>query len=91
MTRAFQSTKRANVDLELYTVGRGFELAGDLSSNNNCSYYVRAVKAFQEEMQFIKGDGYTDFGQPIQLGPVRGKNEETLERVKAKFAKAEFK
>lgn len=75
-------------DIELYTVGRGFESAGDLSTNNSCLYYGRAIKAFEEEMPFIRGDSLTAYGKTIPLAPVRQDNEKALERVKAKFAKA---
>jgi hypothetical protein len=80
--------QKNSVDLELYTVGRGFELAGDLSTNNRCLYYRRAAKAFEEEMPFIQGDSYTAFGKTTALAPVRQDNEKALERVKAKLAKA---
>ncbi len=79
--------QKGNIDLELYTVGRGFESAGDLSTNNRCSYYGRAVKAFEEELPFIQGDSFTAYGKTIPLAPVRQENEKALERVKAKFAK----
>jgi hypothetical protein len=75
------------IDLELYTVGRGFELAGDLSTNG-CLYYGRAVKAFEEEKPFIQGDSYTAYGKTTALAPVRQDNEKALQRAKAKLAKA---
>ena len=83
--------RKDDVDLELYVVGRGFELAGDLSTNDNCLYYGRAVKAFEEEFPFIKGDSYTAYGKTVPLAPVRQENEKALERVKAKSDKASCK
>jgi len=80
--------QKNDVDIELYNVGRGFELAGDLSSNNRCLYYGRAVKAFEEERPFIQGDSYTAYGKTIPLAPVRQENESALERAKTKFEKA---
>ena len=77
-----------DVDVELYSVARGFEAAGDLSTRNGCLYYGRAVKAFEQEMPFIKGDSFTAYGKTIPLAPVRKENEQALERVKAKFTKA---
>jgi hypothetical protein len=76
------------IDLELYEVGRGFEEAGDLSATDNCLYYARAVKAFDEEVSFIQGDGYTAYGKTIPLEPVRQQNEKALERVKLKSTNA---
>ena len=83
--------QKNNIDLELYTVGRGFELAGDLSTNDSCLYYRRAVKAFEEEMPFIQGDSYTAYGKTTKLAPVRQENKKALERVKVKFEKAACK
>jgi tetratricopeptide (TPR) repeat protein len=80
--------QKNEVDLELYTVGRGFESAGDLSTSNSCLYYGRAVKAFEEERPFIQGDNFTAYGHTTSLAPVRQENEKALERVGAKFAKA---
>ena len=76
------------MDIELYSAGRGFEMAGDLSTTNGCLYYARAVKAFEEEVSFIQGDSYTAYGKTIPLEPVRQENQKALERVKAKFTKA---
>jgi hypothetical protein len=83
--------QKNDIDLELYTVGRGFESAGDLSTNDSCSYYRRTLKAFEEERPFIQGNSYTAYGKTIQLAPVRQENEKALERVKVKFDKAACK
>jgi hypothetical protein len=80
--------QKSDIDIELYTVGRGFESAGDLSTNNTCLYYGRAIKDFEEEIPFIRGDSLTGYGKTIPLAPVRQENTKALERVKAKFAKA---
>jgi hypothetical protein len=80
--------QKGEIDLELYEAGRGFEMAGDLSTTDSCLYYARAVKAFEEEVSFIQGDNYTAYGRTTPLEPVRQDNEKALERVKAKFTKA---
>jgi len=80
--------KKGTVDVELYEVGRGFERAGDLSTNDRCLHYGRAVKAFEEEVQFIQGDSYTAYGHTTPLAPVRQENQKALERVKSKIDKA---
>jgi len=80
--------KRGVVDVELYEVGRGFERAGDLSTNDSCSYYSRAVRAFEEEFQFIQGDSDTSYGHTTPLAPVRQENRKALERVQSKIEKA---
>lgn len=80
--------KKGPVDVELYEVGRGFEYAGDLSTHDSCLYYGRAVKAFEEEVQFIQGDSYTAYGHTTPLAPVRQDNEKALERAKSKLDKA---
>lgn len=74
------------VDIELYSVGRGFEAAGDLSTTNRCPYYARAVKLFEEEMPLIQGDSVTAYGHTTPLAPVRQENEKALQRVKAKVS-----
>jgi len=83
--------QKNDIDLELYTVGRGFELAGDLSTNGSCLYYRRAVKAFEEHKPFIQAYTYTPYCKTTQLAPVRQENEKALERVKVKFEKAACK
>ena len=83
--------QKKDVDIELYSVGRGFEAAGDLSTRDGCLYYGRAVKAFEQEVPFIQGDSFTAYGKTIPLAPVRKENEQALVRVKAKFAKANCK
>jgi hypothetical protein len=80
--------KMGAVDIELYEVGLGFERAGDLSTHDSCLYYGRAVKAFEDEVQFIQGDSYTAYGSTVPLAPVRQGNDKALERVKSKFDKA---
>ena len=80
--------RKENIDIELYTAGRGFEAAGDLSTTNSCLYYGRAVSAFEEETQFIQRDSLTAYGKTIPLAPVRKENEKALERVKTKLANA---
>jgi hypothetical protein len=76
--------QKQNIDTELYTVGRGFESAGDLSTKNRCLYYERAVKAFEEEVPFIQGDNFTEYGHTTPLAPIRQENEKSLQRVKSK-------
>lgn len=83
--------QKSDIDIELYSVGRGFELAGDMSTNDSCLYYGRAVKSFEGEVPFIQGDSYTAYGKTIPLAPVRQENDKALERVKAKFNKASCK
>jgi hypothetical protein len=68
-----------------------YEYAGDLSTHDSCLYYGRAVKDFEQEFQFIQGDSYTACGATTPLAPVRQENENALERVKAKFEKADCK
>ena len=80
--------QKSDIDLELYTVGRGFEQAGDLSTHDRCLYYGRAVKAFEEERPYIQGDSYTAYGKTTQLAPVRKENEKALQRAQAKLDKA---
>jgi hypothetical protein len=80
--------QKDSVDVELYGVRRGFEMAGDLSTINRCLYYGRAIKAFEEEIPYIQVDSYTAFGKTIPLEPVRKENERALQRLKAKFIKA---
>lgn len=53
------------MDVELYDLGRGFELAADLSSSDSCLYHDRALKAFEEEFPFIQGDSFAAFGKTI--------------------------
>ena len=79
--------QKGDIDVELYTVGRGLELAGDLSTGSSCSLYDRAVRDFEDEVLFIQGDSYIIDSKTIPLAPVRKENERALERVKGKFSK----
>jgi hypothetical protein len=71
--------QKQEIDIELYSVGRGFEWAGDLSATNRCSYYARAVRAFEQEVPFIQGDSFTSYA------PIREENDKALQRVKTKL------
>ena len=75
-------------DIEFYSAGRGFEMAGDLSSADNCLYYGRALKAFADEMPYIQGESFTSYGHTFQLAPIRQDIEKSRKRVQAKFANA---
>jgi hypothetical protein len=78
--------EKQDVDIELYTVGRGFEFAGDLANADACLYYGRAIKNFEDEVPLIQGDTVTSYGHTFKLAPVREENDKALQRVKAKFA-----
>jgi hypothetical protein len=80
--------QKTDIDIELYTVGRSLEWAGDLSTTNGCLYYCRAEKYFEEEVPFIQGDSFTAYGKTIRLAAIRQENEKALESVKVKLAKA---
>ncbi len=80
--------QKNDIDIELYSAGRGFESAGDLSTKNRCLYYERAIRAFNEEAASIQGESYTAYGTTIPLAPVREENRQSLEGVQAKYAKA---
>jgi len=80
--------QKADADIELYVVGRGFETAGRFSTANGCEYYGRAVKAFEEEAPYIQGDDFTAYGKAVKLASIRQANEKALERVKAELAEA---
>jgi len=83
------SSRQENpADLTYYDAGRGFEIAGDLSTANRCLYYIKAIQAFEKETPYIRGESYTAYGKTIPLGPVRAENEKALERVKSKYEKA---
>jgi tetratricopeptide (TPR) repeat protein len=77
-----------NIDIMRFNVGHDFEMAGNLSSTNGCLYYARAIKAFEDEVSFLQGDSVTAYGTTIPLAPVRRENQNALESVRAKFAKA---
>ena len=77
-----------DIHVEFFTVGHGFERAGDLSTADSCLYYKRAVKALEEEKPFIQADSYTLDGKTFRLEPLRQENDKALERVKLKFGNA---
>ena len=64
--------KYDDVNLAPQNAGWGLEMAGDLSGNNRCLYYGRALELFAEP-----------YGKTIPLKPQQ--KEDALKRVKAKF------
>jgi len=77
-----------DIGVELFSVGRGFEEAGDLSTTDSCLYYGRALKAFADLEPAIQGDTYNASGTAVPLAPFRRDTERVRERVQAKLAKA---
>jgi len=76
------------VDIASYNAGRGFEIAGDLSTVNRCLYYGKAIQAFEKEAPYLQGESYTGYGKTVPLGPVRNENEKALQRARQKHEKA---
>jgi hypothetical protein len=77
-----------SADITLFNVGHAFVLAGDLSRADSCSYYGRAIKAFEDEIPLIQGDNVTVNGKTFPLAPLRQENEKALEEARGKFAKS---
>ncbi len=79
--------KGAHIDFD--DAGLELELAGDLSTADSCLYYGRALKAFADEEPSLQGEALlSTSGVTIPLAPLRQRNEESKEKVQAKFAKA---
>ena len=76
------------IGVELFSVGRGFEEAGDLSTTDNCLYYGRALKVFADLEPAIQGDTYNASGVTLPLASFRRDTERARERVQAKLTKA---
>jgi len=67
--------RKYDVDVVPQNAGSGLEVAGDLSSNNRCLYYRRALELFAEP-----------YGKTVPLTPQW--KEDALKRVKTKFDSA---
>jgi hypothetical protein len=85
--RARLAPRHNGFDIELYTVGRGLESAGDMSTDNKCLYYGQAIKDFEHQVPFIQGESYTAYGQTVPLATIRQANEKAIQRVTEKFAR----
>jgi tetratricopeptide (TPR) repeat protein len=77
-----------DIGIELYSIGRGFEEAGNLSTMDSCLYYGRALKAFADLEPYIQDDTYTGSPGKVPLASFRRDNERARQRVQTKFAKA---
>ena len=75
-------------NIDLYTFGRGYETAGDMSAPNRCQYYGRALKAFEQQGPLLNIESITVSGNTMQMAPIRRENKKALGRVKEKFANA---
>jgi hypothetical protein len=86
-----QAVEYLDKALSVNGTGRGFEIAGDLSTADSCLYYGRALKVFAKEERWLPGELYTESGAVIPLARLGKENKESQERVQAKFAKADCK
>jgi len=64
------------------------ESAGDLSTNERCSYYGRARKLLEDRAPLLQGDQLTLAGKTFPLEPLRKENEKVLTGLKDKATKA---
>ena len=88
LDKALSVATRKDINLGLYEIGRGFEVAGDLSIPSKCVYHNRAVKAFEEQAPLLQAESVTASGRTFPLASVRRENEKALSSSKAKLAAA---
>jgi len=84
----FDSQKQDGLNLELFEIGGGFEVLGDLSEKDKCRFYEKASMAFARQLPMINGDSYTAYGKTIPLEPVRSDVRKHLNAINEKSAKA---
>ena len=89
LDRALAAARRKEVSLDLYEIGRGFELAGDITGLNKCTYYRRAVQAFEDQSPLLQGETVTAAGRTLPLASARRDNEKALAGSRAKLGAAD--
>lgn len=84
----YAAKKPEDMDSFLFGIGGAYEILGDLSQKDECQFYAKAQKAFEEQLPLIKGDSYTAYGKTVALEPLRAEVRKHLTSLEEKSAQA---
>ncbi len=84
----YNKENATSLRLDLFEIGRGHELLGDLSDKDKCMYYEMAKEELDRQSSLIQGDFYVADGGKFPLAPVRRDINKHLDAVKEKSSKA---
>jgi tetratricopeptide (TPR) repeat protein len=86
--RLYEGQKHDDLSLDLFEIGRGYEVMADISDREKCRLYGKARELFERQLPLIKGDSYTAYGHTTELEPVRHDVKNHLDGVSDKLSKA---
>jgi tetratricopeptide (TPR) repeat protein len=75
-------------DVELFGIGGGYELLGDLSASNKCKFYYNAKETFVRQLPLLQGDSFIEYGHTFDLKRARAEVQRHLDSVVDKSSKA---
>jgi tetratricopeptide (TPR) repeat protein len=84
----FDGQSQGDLSLDLFEIGGGYEILGDISDKDKCRLYEKARELFLRQLPLIKGDSFTAYGHTTQLEPVRGDVRKHLDAVIGKSSRA---
>lgn len=75
-----------DLGLDLFEIGGGYELMGDLPITDKCECYKKAQKLFEQQLPLIQADTYRAFGKTYSLNPLRADVNKHLIAVRQKLS-----
>jgi hypothetical protein len=72
--------------IDLFEIGGGYELLGDLPIAEKCEFYEKARQLFERQWPLIQSDTYTAFGKTYPLASLRVEVKKHLDSVRQKLS-----
>jgi hypothetical protein len=76
------------VDIGRYEAARIYEHSGDLTKEDKCLLYIRALKTLAEWSSTLKGENLTVEGKNFPVAPLRKEADATKSRIEGKQAQS---
>jgi hypothetical protein len=76
------------IGADLFEIGGGYALLGDLSTAEKCEFYEKARLSFERQWPLIQSDTYTAFGKTYPLASLRVEVKKHLDSVRQKLSNA---
>ena len=74
------------IGADLFEIGGGYALLGDLSTAEKCDFYEKARLSFEQQWPLIQSDTYTAFGKTYPLASLRVEVKKHLDSVRQKLS-----
>ncbi len=84
----FDKQNHGDFSVDLFEIGRAYEILGDISDKDKCRLYQKAAQELERQLPLIKGDTYTSYGTTTRLEPLRADIRKHLEAVNEKSSTA---